>query len=152
MTVAGAELHVDDEVTGHGHIGFSHVAADEILPLADGLEVLHARNGQHFTDNYFNPVTDAYFGVPPTPPLQHALLLRQPGPAEPPLRCARGACSEPARPLRGRLVLSLGTHASGRLSQSSLRHARRTLQTPVHLRIPNGACDDRTERGPRRCS
>lgn len=108
MTVAGAELHVDDEVTGHSHIGFSHVAADEILPLADGLEVLHTRNGQHFTDNYFNPVTDAYFGVPPTPPLQHALLLRQPGPAEPPLRCARGACSEPARPLRGRLVLSLG--------------------------------------------
>jgi hypothetical protein len=69
LTVIGAEVHVDSEVNGHGYIGFSHVDAEDILPLADGVEVLHARNGLQFTDNYFNPVADAFFGAAPPRPL-----------------------------------------------------------------------------------
>lgn len=63
MSVFGAEVHVDDDRTGHGYLGFSHVDAENILPLGDGLEVLHSRNGLHFTDNYFDPVEDSYYIV-----------------------------------------------------------------------------------------
>ncbi len=69
MNVFGAEVHVDDDTTGHGYIGYSHVSADNLLPLADGVEVLHSRNGAQFTDNYFQPIPDsAYAASPPAIP------------------------------------------------------------------------------------
>jgi hypothetical protein len=69
MSVTGAEIHVDDDFAGHGYIGFSHVSAENILPLADGLEVLHSRNGLQFTENYFQSIGDEYYGPTPTTPL-----------------------------------------------------------------------------------
>jgi hypothetical protein len=71
LTVVGAEVHVDDDTTGHGYIGYSHVSADNLLPLADGLEVLHSRNGVQFTENYFQLIPpDVYrSSMPPVPPI-----------------------------------------------------------------------------------
>lgn len=63
MTVVGAEMHVDNDRIGNGYIGYSHVSADNILPLGDALELLHSRNGLQFTDNYFFPVDDTYYQV-----------------------------------------------------------------------------------------
>jgi hypothetical protein len=63
MSVIGAELHVDSDRTGNGYIGYSHVNADNILPLGDGLELLHSRNGVQFTDNFLDPVDDEYYQV-----------------------------------------------------------------------------------------
>ncbi len=61
LTVTGADLHVDDDTAGNGYIGFSHASADNILPLADGLELLHSRNGLQFTENYFQTIPDTYY-------------------------------------------------------------------------------------------
>jgi hypothetical protein len=69
MTVFGGEVHVDDDHLGSGYLGYSHVSAENILPLGDGLELLHSRNGLQFTDNYFFNVDDSYYqvGADPTP-------------------------------------------------------------------------------------
>src|SRR5262245_25325072 len=70
MSVIGAELHIDDNQLGNGYIGYSHVSADNVLPLGDALELVHSRNGVQFTDNYFFPVTDEYYQVGGPDPAQ----------------------------------------------------------------------------------
>ncbi|HEX2869751.1 MAG TPA: hypothetical protein VHP33_00820 [Polyangiaceae bacterium] len=53
MTIAGAELHSDHPVAGNGYVGYSYIDAERILPLADGVQVLHGTTGWNFKDNYF---------------------------------------------------------------------------------------------------
>jgi hypothetical protein len=61
MTVFGGDVHVDDDVTGHGYLGYSRVRARDILPLSDGIEVIHSTTGLSFTENYINPIDPAYY-------------------------------------------------------------------------------------------
>lgn len=53
VTVLGAEAKLKGGVAGDGFIGFSHVRAEDILPLADVIEVLHSSGGWQFKNNYF---------------------------------------------------------------------------------------------------
>ena len=53
MTIAGAEIHTDHPVAGNGYIGYSYVDAKSILPLSDGVQLLHGSTGAVFKDNYF---------------------------------------------------------------------------------------------------
>jgi len=53
LTVTGGEVHVDGPVIGSAYLGYSHIKADNILPLADGIQVLHGANGLGFKQNYF---------------------------------------------------------------------------------------------------
>lgn len=53
MTVMGAELHSDHPVAGNGYVGYSYIDAERILPLSDGVQVLHGANGAGFKNNYF---------------------------------------------------------------------------------------------------
>jgi hypothetical protein len=64
MTVIGAEAKLKGGVAGDGFIGFSQVRADDILPLADALEVLHSSGGWQFKNNYFGRF-DPRTGVTP---------------------------------------------------------------------------------------
>lgn len=61
MTIAGGELHSDHPIAGNGYIGYSYIDAERILPLADGVQVLHGTTGWNFKDNYFGK-------LPPTVP------------------------------------------------------------------------------------
>jgi hypothetical protein len=56
MTVLGGDVHVDGPVIGNAYLGYSHIKASNIMPLADGIQVLHAANGAGFTTNYFGPI------------------------------------------------------------------------------------------------
>jgi hypothetical protein len=53
MTISGGEVRFDGDVFGDGYIGFSHIDARNILPLADAIEVLHSFGGWQFKNNYF---------------------------------------------------------------------------------------------------
>jgi hypothetical protein len=59
MTIAGGEIHSDHPVAGNGYIGYSFIDADNILPLADGVQVLHGTTGWVFKDNYFGKLPKA---------------------------------------------------------------------------------------------
>jgi hypothetical protein len=63
MTVFGGEVHLDHQVAGNGYVGYSHIKAANLLPLADGVEVLHGYNGYGFKDNYFGVTDPAYFAA-----------------------------------------------------------------------------------------
>jgi hypothetical protein len=62
MTIVGGELHSDHPVAGNGYVGYSYIDAERILPLSDGVQVLHGANGAGFKENYFGPLSA---GVPP---------------------------------------------------------------------------------------
>jgi hypothetical protein len=62
MTVVGGEVHVDHPVAGNGYVGYSYIDAQRILPLSDGVQVLHGANGAGFKENYFGPLSPQ---VPP---------------------------------------------------------------------------------------
>ena len=62
MTVAGAEVHSDHPVAGSGYVGYSFIDAKNLLPLADGVQVLHGSTGAVFKDNYFGRLDPS---VPP---------------------------------------------------------------------------------------
>jgi hypothetical protein len=53
MTIVGGEVHTDHPVAGHGYLGYSYIDAKRILPLADGVQVLHGSTGLVFKENYF---------------------------------------------------------------------------------------------------
>lgn len=53
MTVLGGDIHVDGPMMGSGYVGFSHISATSILPLASANEVLHSPDGFGFKQNYF---------------------------------------------------------------------------------------------------
>jgi hypothetical protein len=62
MTIVGAEVHSDHPVAGSGYVGFSYIDAERILPLSDGVQVLHGKEGWVFKDNYFGKLP---VSVPP---------------------------------------------------------------------------------------
>ncbi len=70
MTVAGGEVHVDGPKMGSGYVGYSHVSATSILPLAGGIEVLHGVDGVGFKQNYFGKLNalPQYYEQNPTAP------------------------------------------------------------------------------------
>jgi hypothetical protein len=53
MTIFGGEIHSDHPVAGSGYIGYSYIDARRILPLSDGVQVLHGSAGWVFKENYF---------------------------------------------------------------------------------------------------
>jgi hypothetical protein len=53
MTIVGGELHSDHPVAGSGYLGYSFIDAERILPLSDGVQVLHGSTGAVFKQNYF---------------------------------------------------------------------------------------------------
>jgi hypothetical protein len=53
LTVLGGEVHLDSPATGNAYVGYSHVDAKNLLPLADGIQVLYGSTGVSFKQNYF---------------------------------------------------------------------------------------------------
>jgi hypothetical protein len=53
LTVVGGEVHIDHPVAGNAYLGYSRMIAKRILPLADGVELLHGVNGYGIKQNYF---------------------------------------------------------------------------------------------------
>lgn len=56
MTVVGGEVHSDHPLAGSGYLGYSYIDAERILPLSDGVQVLHGSTGAVFKENYFGPL------------------------------------------------------------------------------------------------
>ncbi|HEV8247061.1 MAG TPA: hypothetical protein VGP93_14890 [Polyangiaceae bacterium] len=56
MTIVGGEIHTDHAVAGNGYLGYSYIDAKRILPLSDGVQVLHGSEGWVFKENYFGRV------------------------------------------------------------------------------------------------
>ena len=52
LKVTGADIHIDGEI-GNAYVGYSHVDADELYPLSDGVQLLHSGTGRAFKLNYF---------------------------------------------------------------------------------------------------
>ena len=52
LQVVGGDVHLDGEI-GNAYVGYSHVDADELYPLADGVQLLHSGTGRSFKLNYF---------------------------------------------------------------------------------------------------
>ena len=59
MTIVGGEVHVDTSRFGSGYVGYSHIDAASLLPLAGGVEVLHGLDGLGFKQNYFDKLSYA---------------------------------------------------------------------------------------------
>jgi len=55
LNITGGEVHVDSTRFGSGYVGYSHLSAENVLSLADGIGVLHSNNGFDLTKYYFNP-------------------------------------------------------------------------------------------------
>ena len=55
---------------GSGYVGYSHIDASGILPLAGGIEVIHGVDGVGFKQNYFGPLNPLvnYYQANPTAP------------------------------------------------------------------------------------
>jgi hypothetical protein len=53
-TVVGGDIHYDDKTFGNAYLGYSRVTAKHILPLSNGLEVIHSPYGYDLQSNYFN--------------------------------------------------------------------------------------------------
>jgi hypothetical protein len=53
LTITGGEVHADSRRFGSGYVGYSHVAASHVLPLADGVQVIHGTTGYVFKNDYF---------------------------------------------------------------------------------------------------
>jgi hypothetical protein len=53
ITVMGAEIHVDDDVLGNGFLGYSHVKGENLLAVADALQVVHGSDGRGLKEDYF---------------------------------------------------------------------------------------------------
>jgi hypothetical protein len=52
LTVVGGDVHLDGEI-GNAFVGYSHVDADELIPLGDAVQLLHSGTGRSFKLNYF---------------------------------------------------------------------------------------------------
>ncbi len=58
MNIFGGEIHTDHPVAGHGYVGYSYIDAERILPLSDGVQVIHGSTGYVFKENYFGALPD----------------------------------------------------------------------------------------------
>jgi hypothetical protein len=64
ITVTGGDVRLSAGIGGDGYVGFSHVEASHVLPLASGLELLHSENGSQLKNNYFGRF-DPHTGLKP---------------------------------------------------------------------------------------
>jgi hypothetical protein len=64
LTVAGGDVHVDKELYNL-YLGYSHVDADNVYPLADAVNVLHSGSGRSLKLNYFGQ-KDRFTGLTPS--------------------------------------------------------------------------------------
>jgi hypothetical protein len=53
LTTFGGDVRVDSEAWGNGYLGYSHARGDNLMPLGDGIQVLHGSTGRGFKENYF---------------------------------------------------------------------------------------------------
>jgi hypothetical protein len=53
LSVVGAEVHLDHPRWGNGYLGYSHIWADNLMPLNDALQVIHGSRGYDFKLQYF---------------------------------------------------------------------------------------------------
>jgi hypothetical protein len=53
LNIMGGEVHFDHPVVGNAYVGYSYIDAERILPLSDGVQVLHGSTGVVFKNNYF---------------------------------------------------------------------------------------------------
>jgi hypothetical protein len=53
VTVTGGEVHVDDILLGNGFIGYSHVKGENLLAVADAVQVVHGSDGRGIKEDYF---------------------------------------------------------------------------------------------------
>jgi hypothetical protein len=58
LQILGSDLRLDGGVYGEGYVGYSHLTAAHVLPLADAIEVLHSDGGWELRDNFFGPNSD----------------------------------------------------------------------------------------------
>ena len=64
VTVVGGDIHIDKELY-NAYLGFSHVDANNVYPLADGVNVLHSGSGRSLKLNYFGQ-KDRFTGLTPS--------------------------------------------------------------------------------------
>lgn len=69
MMVYGGEVHLDHPIAGNGYFGYSHVNAQDIMPLGDAIQVIHGSTGAVFKENYFGAQPLAYIEGPITTPV-----------------------------------------------------------------------------------
>lgn len=53
ITVLGGEVRLDAGFYGIGFLGYSHLQAEDVMRIAESLEVLHSNGGWNLRDNYF---------------------------------------------------------------------------------------------------
>jgi hypothetical protein len=53
LSVFGMDLHVDGDRMGNGYIGYSHTRGENLYPLGDAVQAIHASTGRSYKENYF---------------------------------------------------------------------------------------------------
>jgi hypothetical protein len=64
LSVAGGDVHFDKELYNL-YLGYSHVDANNVYPLGDGVNVLHSGSGRALKLNYFGQ-KDRFTGITPS--------------------------------------------------------------------------------------
>jgi hypothetical protein len=64
LTVVGGDVHWDKELYNL-YVGYSHIDANNVYPLGDGVNVLHSGSGRSLKLNYFGQ-KDRFTGVTPS--------------------------------------------------------------------------------------
>jgi len=64
VSVVGGDVHVDKELF-NAYLGYSHVDANNVYPLSDGVNVLHSGSGRSLKLNYFGQ-KDRFTGLTPS--------------------------------------------------------------------------------------
>jgi hypothetical protein len=63
-SVVGGDIHIDKELY-NAYLGYSHVDANNVYPLADGVNVIHSGSGRSLKLNYFGQ-KDRFTGLTPS--------------------------------------------------------------------------------------
>lgn len=63
-TVVGGDIHIDKELF-NAYLGYSHIDANNVYPLSDGVNVLHSGSGRSLKLNYFGQ-KDRFTGLTPS--------------------------------------------------------------------------------------
>jgi hypothetical protein len=64
LSVVGGDVHIDKELF-NAYVGYSHVDANNVYPLSDGINVLHSGSGRSLKLNYFGQ-KDRFTGITPS--------------------------------------------------------------------------------------
>jgi hypothetical protein len=62
LSSAGADVHLDHETLGSLYVGYSHVWGHNLMPLDEGLQVIHGGRGYDFKLQYFGNKLRQYQG------------------------------------------------------------------------------------------